>query len=102
MKFQNLPVGNVFAYHTIHAVKVFTTSGPRALFCDQHGVLGLKRLVRIVRKVDEIQDSLSEILSPVAQVECGTIVEPPHQERRYLVTSGVTVKGIVVSLLGMP
>jgi hypothetical protein len=98
----NVPLGNAFELDSILAVRMFDENerSVRSFRCEKYGLFGLKRLVKVLKKIEEFKTREEDKLERVSSVKWGTLVIAPHVKRRYVITSGISSRGVIVAMLG--
>ena len=103
MRLLSVPIGNAFRYDLGTAVKVKDGEDCDIIPCLTYGLMQMKRLVHPVAKVEKFwllnQDDVEDF-TDIRSIEWGMVVTLPYKSIRYLITSGISIKGIVVAKLG--
>ena len=106
MKLRHIPIGHAFEYDLGKAIKLLDIEDfSKAIPCILFGLMGFKRLVNPVSKIEQYflylnEDNHTSKLQEVRTQEFGTVVHSPHNVIRYLVTSGIAMDGVIVIKLG--
>jgi len=106
MRLHQIPIGHAFEYDLGKAVKLLDLDEfSKALPCILFGLMGFKRLINPVSKIEQYflyinENKQTGRLEEVRSQEFGTVVHSPHNIVKYLVTSGVAMDGVIVVKLG--